>query len=257
MSFTRPLACIDIESTGVDPVTDRIVELAVTVLNPDGERTRWEFRFNPGVPISSEATAVHGITNEMVADCPTFADKSRSIWAALQGKDLAGYNILRFDVNMLDEELRRCGYALDPSQFSIVDVFGIYSKKESRKLEDAVLRYCDREHTGAHGAAADCEATTDVLLSQLGEYADLSAMSVSELAAFSRMSELDPVDLAGKLYRDKEGFACYAFGKHKDVRVVDQPGYARWMASASFPSSTLDALELELNKKKGARLPIS
>ncbi len=242
MKLTRPLASIDIESTGVDPVKDRIIELGVEVCHPDGGRMNWAQRFNPGMPIPAEATAVHGITNEEVADCLPFSARAPNIHAALRGKDIAGYNLRRLDLPLLDEEFRRCGLKLDLTGVQIIDAFGIFQKKEPRKLEDAVKRYCKRDHAGAHGAAADAEATLDVILAQVVEYEDLGAMDLEALAEYSRHSEQKYADIAGKLYYDAQGDVCYAFGKHKDSRVIDQPGYAEWMISKDFPGSTKDAL---------------
>lgn len=241
----RPIASIDIESTGVDPVKDRIIEFAAAVLNPDGSRSRWCQRFNPGVPIPAEATAIHGITDADVADLPPFADFARRIVRALSGKDIAGYNLRRFDLPILDEELRRAGLKLDLTGIEVIDCFGIFSKKEPRKLEDAVRRYCGREHVGAHGAGADADATLDVFAGQLEAYSDLGA-TVAEIAAFSRLSEKTEADIAGKLYRDPDGDVCYAFGKHKDAKVREFPGYAYWMLDREFPGSTREVLEAEL-----------
>lgn len=252
MTIDRPIVFLDLETTGTDPVADRIIEIGVSVVKSDMERTRWSCRFNPGMPIPAAATAVHGITDEMVAGCPTFAEKAVKILSWIQGKDLAGYNLMRFDLPMLDEEARRCGYRIDLAGIRVIDVAGIFFKKESRKLEDAVRRYCGREHEGAHGAQADSDATADVLFGQLREYPDLAAMSLDELAAFSRTSDQTPVDLAGKLYRDAAGFVCYGFGKNKDKRVLDDHSYANWMLKSNFPGSTLDALDVELRRELAA-----
>lgn len=243
MKLLRPLCFLDLESTGVDPVKDRIVELGVVVLHPDGQRTQFCKRFNPGIPIPKEATEIHGITDAMVADCPPFATLARGILAGLQNKDIGTYNGRRLDLPLLDEELRRCRLKLDLTGVHVIDCFGIFSKKEPRKLEDAVRRYCGREHDGAHGAGADAEATLDVFLGQLAAHEDIAAMDLAGMASFSQISEQKYADLAGKLYFDAEGFICYAFGKRKDQRVKDEPGYADWMLNkADFPGSTCDVL---------------
>lgn len=242
MKLTRPLVAIDIESTGTDPVKDRIVEFAVVVLHPDGARAEWAQRFNPEMPIPPAATAVHGISDADVADCPLFRACAPRIAAGLKGKDLAGYNLRRLDLPMLDEELRRSGMKVDLTGVQVVDCFGIFSKKEPRKLEDAVRRYCHRAHEGAHGALADATATLDVLLGEMKEYPDLDAMPLDQIAAFSQISEQRYADLAGKLYFDADGDVCYAFGKHKDRKVKEEPGYAEWMISRDFPGSTCEVL---------------
>lgn len=250
LQLTRPICFLDVESTGVDPCADRIIELGFTVFNPGGWRQRWEQRFNPGMSIPAEATAVHGISDADVKDCPTFADQAAMIWSSLQGKDLGGYNLWRLDLPMLDEEFRRCGMKLDLAEIHVIDCLGIFQKKDPRKLEDAVRKYCYRQHEGAHGALADAEATADVLDGQLLAHPELGGMSVEDLATFSRMNEKQLADIAGKLYRDSDGYLRYAFGKHKDKRVVDEKGYANWMLTkARFPGSTCEALESEIRRR--------
>jgi DNA polymerase-3 subunit epsilon len=249
MTITRPLACIDTETTGVDPVTDRIIEFGVTVLHPDGTRTKWESRFNPGMPIPPEATEIHGITDADVADAPRFSELAAKIHRGLQGKDLAGYSLRSLDLPVIDEEMRRCGLKLDLTGVNVIDAAAIFFNKEPRNLEAAVLKYCGRSHEEAHGAAADADATLDVLFGQLAVYGDLAAMDLTALSAFSRRGDNEPVDLAGKLYRDKEGFMCYAFGKAKGARVKDDTGFAYWMlrqSSPPFPGNTCEILRKEL-----------
>ena len=246
----QDLLFIDLESTGVDPVRDRIIELGIVTFR-DGERHRWWQRFNPGVPIPAEATAIHGITDADVADCPPFAAFAGKIHRGLLDRHICGYNLRRLDLPLADEEMRRCGYKLDLSRVHVIDAFAIFAKKEPRTLSDAVRRYCGREHEGAHGATADAEATLDVLLGELAAYPDLAEMDLAALAAYARMSERQEVDLAGKLYRNADGAVCYAFGKHKDRTVADEPGYAEWILRCQdppFPGSTRDALEAELTR---------
>jgi DNA polymerase-3 subunit epsilon len=248
VKLTRPLVVIDLESTGVDPITDRIVEFGCVVLRPDGTRHSWESRFNPGRPIPKEASDVHGITDEMVAHSPVFKDHAARIHRGLQDRDIAGYNLRSFDLPMLDEELRRCGLKLELTGINIIDAFGIYQKKDPRTLEAAVRKYCGRPHEGAHGAMADALATLDVIHGQLAAHEDLEAMELPALAQFSQRSDQDFVDLAGKLYRDAEGFVRYAFGKSKDARIADDPGFARWMLGKDFAGNTLDCVKAELRR---------
>lgn len=249
MRLARPLVVFDVESTGVDPVKDRIIEFGAITLRPDGARSpRWVSRFNPGIPIPAEATAVHGIKDEDVKDCPKFERFAKLILQAFQGKDIAGYNLWRLDLPMLDEELRRCGLKLDLTGVNVIDCFGIFSKREPRKLEDAVRKYCGREHEGAHGAGADAEATLDVLIGQAAMYEDLGKMGIGEIAEYSRVSENKVADLAGKLYLDKEGVLRYAFGKYRGDAVADRLDYASWMLGANFPGSTCDVLREFLSR---------
>lgn len=228
MKLDRPICVLDVESTGTDPVLYRIIELAVVVLSPDGSRTTWEQRFYPGMPIPPESTAIHGITDEDVKDCPMFSVWAGKILRALDGKDIATYNGWRLDLPILDEELRRCGLKLDLADVRVIDAYGIFANKEGRKLSDAVAKYCGHSHEDAHGALADASATLDVLQGQLAVYPDLGEMDLAALAAFSRVGGGEdgrtPVDLAGKLYRDKDGDVCYSFGKARDRKVPGRLG---------------------------------
>jgi DNA polymerase III subunit epsilon len=261
MILDRPIAFFDLESTGKDPVKDRIVEFGAAVLNTDWTLgTQWVQRFNPGFPIPAEATAVHGIADADVADCPPFSHWAPKIWSAFRGKDIGGYNVRRFDLPMLDEELRRCRLRLDLTGVRIVDVFGIYSQKRPRRLADAYREFCGKELEGAHGAAADGSAALEVFLGEMRAFPDLDAMNLEDIAAFSKADDREYVDLGRKLYRDADGDVCYAFGKHRDkkVRVIEQEERSRgerqtfteWMFSPlrSFPSSTLEALNAELDR---------
>lgn len=246
MIFNRPMLIIDVETTGTDPVKDRIVELGVICLYPNAKQVRWTGRFNPGMPIPKEASDIHGITDADVAGSPAFSVAAPSLSRTFSGKDIAGYSLWRLDLPIVDEELRRCGFKLDLSAARVIDSFGIFSKKEPRKLADAVRKFCGREHDGAHGAMADAEATKDVLFAQLMAYEDLREMSLEELAAFSDVATNKRADLAGKLHSDSEGFLCFAFGKHRGERVRDRVDYAEWMLSKDFPGSTCECLRAEL-----------
>ena len=248
MNLSRPLCVLDTETTGVDPARDRIIEFGCVVLRPDGGRVEFSQRFNPGIPIPKEASDVHAITDEMVKDCPPFSAFAQKIHRGLSGKDIAGYNLRRLDLPIIDEELRRCDLRLDLSGAKIIDAAGIFFNKEKRRLEDAVLKYCGRSHNDAHGAGADAVATLEVLLGQLKMYDDLSVMELSDLAAFSQMGDAQYADLAGKLYRDDAGALRYAFGKSKDCRVKDEPGFGYWMMGRDFPGHTIEVLQAELKR---------
>ncbi len=248
------MAVIDIESTSTEVIEARIIEFAVTVIEPDMAVSIWSCLCNPGVPIPPAAIAIHGYTNEMVKDWPPFSEFAAKIWRGLQGKDIGGYNVRRYDLPLLDEELRRCGMALDMTGVRVIDAFGIYSKKDPRSLSDAVRKYCNREHDDAHGAVADSKATADVLFGQLEAHPDIAEMDMDALAAYSRTSEFDYVDLAGKLYRDAEGVLRFGFGKHKDKPVMFQLEYVHWMIEkANFPGSTIEVLEDELARLEAER----
>ena len=246
ITLTRPIAWLDIESTGVDPVHDQIIELAVVVQHPDGTRKEWCRRFNPGCPIPSEATAVHGITDADVADAPPFASFAARIHAGLQGKDLGGYNLRRMDLPMLDEHFRRHGMKLNLDGVRIIDCYGIFAKMEGRKLTDAIRKYCGREHEGAHGALADTIATADVFAGQIAAYPEMAAGTIDEIASFSQVGDQRYADLAGKLVYDSAGDMVYNFGKSKGVRVKDDPGFGWWMCGKDFAGNTLDVLRTVL-----------
>lgn len=246
LQIKRDLVVVDTETTGVE-TTDRIIEIGITVLHVDGTRKLWEQRFNPGIPIPPEATEIHGITDADVADKPPFSEYALRIKRGFADRDIAGYNV-RFDLSMVDQEMRLCGLKLDLSGVHVIDAAGIFFKKEPRTLSAAVQKYCDRSHEEAHGAAADSAASLDVLEAQIAMYDDLSAMDLAGLAAFSKRDDVDYIDLAGKLYRDPDGFIRYGFGKEKDKRLKDEPGFARWMLGKDFSGSTLDAVRDELGR---------
>lgn len=246
---TRPLISIDLETTGVDPVVDRIVEIGIVSVTPLGHTKEHWGRFNPGKPISAEATAVHGITDEMVKNLLPFSATADELLGIIAGHDLLGYNLRRLDLPMLDEEFRRCGMKLNLDGVRIIDAYGIWSKKAPKRLEDAVRVFCGRAHIGAHGAVADARATLDVMNGMLATYPDLCGMTEDELARYSTHGDVEYADLAGKLYRDKDGDLRYAFGKVKDVKVRDDMGYGRWMLNkANFPGNTNDVLEAEMQR---------
>lgn len=248
----RPVVFLDIESTGVDVVLDRIIDLAVVVLHPDGNRKSFSIRFNPGMPIPPESTAIHGITDEDVKDCPLFnADWARKIHAGLQDRDFGGYNVRRMDLPMIDEHLRRHGLRLDMTGVRVFDAAGIFFAKNPRKLADCVRRYCGRELDGAHGALADTEGSLDAFLHQLGEHPELREMSLDELSEYCANSEHKLADLAGKLYRDSDGVMRLAFGKEKDKSVSEAVGFCYWLLRCDnppFPGSTCEVLRAELKR---------
>jgi DNA polymerase-3 subunit epsilon len=254
VTLTHALAFLDIESTSTDPASARIIEFAVAVLAPGGPRAEWSQRFNPGIPIPPEATEVHGITDRDVRDCPPFCHFARRIQLGLRGKDIAGYNVRRFDLPLLDEELRRCGLRLELDGVRVIDCAGIFFKKEPRQLKDAVRRFAPAfaENHASHKAASDAMAALKVFEGQMEAYPDLAAMSLDGLAEYSRMSDYKEADLAGKLYLDGDQDLCFAFGKNKGEKVRLHADYAEWMLSADFPGSTKDWLRAEL-----ARLEVS
>jgi DNA polymerase-3 subunit epsilon len=248
VTLNRAIAFIDMETTGLDPLKDRIIEFAAVVIHPDGNRNQYRTLLNPGFPIPPEAAKLHGITDADVAGAPRFADKARGLHRALAGKDLGGYNLRSFDLTMLDEEFRRCGMKLDLTGVRIVDASQIFRKKEPRTLSDAVRKYCGREHMEAHGALADAKAAANVLEGQMLVYPELAEMPFDQLAEFC-LPDRQPADIAGKLFRDVEGDLCFAFGKYRDQKLRLHLDYCAWMLEKglrNFPGSTLDTLKEEM-----------
>ena len=239
MNLARPLCVFDIESTGVNVVHDRIVELCVLRVQPDGSETVKTWRVNPGIPIPVAATAIHGISNEDIANAPAFQQILPELLPLLQGSDLAGYNSNKFDIPMLAEELLRAGSDFDLSQCRSVDVQNIFHKKEQRTLSAAYAFYCQADLKNAHTAEADVRATYEVLKAQLERYPDLPK-EVPALSDFSTMHRA--ADFAGFITFDAEGHEQFCFGKYKGQRVshvlMKDPGYYSWLQNADFPLFT-------------------
>ncbi len=254
LQLERPLAIFDLETTGVRIGRDRIVQIGIVRLRPDGQRENYQSLVNPGMPIPAEATAVHGISDLDVAFAPRLEDIADEVLAHLAGCDLAGFNLIRFDVPFLAEELFRVGVTWDTSQVRIVDVQRIYHRMERRDLSAAVKFFLGREHTGAHDALADVEATTDVLLAQLERYAELPR-DVGGLGEFSGDRDRNP-DAAGKLRFNERGEVCLGFGKYNNWTLEsigrNDPGYMQWlMTKAELPGSTLAVMRNVLAQMEG------
>lgn len=236
LKLVRPLVVFDIESTGVSPRKDRIIELAAIKLMPDGEEISKCWLMNPGVPIPPETTAIHGISDEIVKDCPTFADKAKEIFEFFRGCDLSGFNADRFDIPCLEEEFARVGMAFAPSARKHVDVQRIYHKKEPRDLSAAVRFYLGRNHDGAHGAEADTRATLEVLKAQMAKYSDLPA-TVDEMDEYLVPHDPMNADRAGTL-RWKDGELTINFGKKKGESLkkllLNEPNYLKWILKGDF-----------------------
>lgn len=239
LKLTKPLCFFDLETTGTAISKDRIVEMAVLKLHPDGTQEKKEWRINPEQPIPEEASNVHGITDEMVADQPTFKVYSRVIYDFIKGCDLAGYNSDRFDIPLLVEELLRAEIPFDFKNIKTVDVQTIFHKMEARTLAAALKFYCSKELNDAHTAQADTQATHDVLLAQLDRYAELEP-NIDFLNTFSTRRKT--ADFAGFVVYDKQGEMCFGFGKHKGKKVTavlaQEPGYFGWVLNADFPRYT-------------------
>ena len=232
------LLSLDLETTGTDPATARIVEIAIVPVGGEAKVRR----INPGIPIPPEATAIHGITDADVAECPTFRQIARGVLSALDGVTLTGFNVRDYDVPVLAEEFHRAGIEWEPA--GVLDAFQVFRHFERRDLAAAVRFYLGREHVGAHGAEADARAAADVLGAQLARYAvDLDA------AAKITAGEESRIDLAGKLVRRADGEAVYAFGKVKGRTVREDPGFAAWMLRQDFTENTKRHVRAELARR--------
>ena len=248
MKLDRPLIFIDVESTGINPATDRIISVGMQVLFPGGETVPHYWLCNPGRAIPPESTAIHRITDEQAACLPRFESIARDIFEVLDCRDLAGFNLLAFDLPILWDEFSRAGITLDLSSVRIVDVGLIFKLKEPRTLQEAFKRYGRRGLAGHfHNALTDATATQLILAGQLNEYPDLAAMSLDDLATFSR-GDSKRIDLAGKLVRDNDGDACYGFGASRGVKIKDNNGLAYWMLGKDFPGETLACLRRVLKE---------
>lgn len=237
---TRPLVVFDLETTGTDKLFDRIVEIAALRFEPGGGVSLLERRVNPGVGIPREATAVHGITNEMVKDLPRFATVAGEVVAFFAGADLTGYSIRSLDVPLLVRELERASVPFSLEGRRIVDAQAIYFKKEPRDLSAALRFFAGKEHVGAHGALADAIASAEVLAGQLSRYEDLPR-SVEELHRFSMPPEGRWVD-PDKRFFWRDGQAVFAFGEYRGVPLVEvcerHAGYLDWILAKDFPEET-------------------
>jgi DNA polymerase-3 subunit epsilon len=236
LTLDRPLVVFDIESTGVSARKDRIIELAAVKITPAGEEIRQCWLLNPTVPIPPETTAIHGISDDIVKDCPTFAEKAAEIEAFFHGCDLSGFNADRFDIPCLEEEFARVGINFASSARRHLDVQRIYHRKEPRDLTAAVRFYCGRGHEGAHGAEADTQATLDVLKAQLARYDDLPR-SVAELDEY--LVPRDPLNAdRNGLVRWRDGDWCVNFGKKKGEPLkkllLNEPNYLKWILKGDF-----------------------
>lgn len=254
LNITRPICFFDLETTGVNVAKDRIVEISILKVFPDGKEKEYTYLINPTIPIPAQTTAVHGISDEDVAEAPTFKEKALEIYDLIKDSDLAGYNSNKFDIPLLAEELLRCDIDFDMKNKYAVDVQNIFHKMEQRTLVAAYKFYCNKDLTNAHSAAADTRATYEVLKAQLDKYDSLEN-STSYLSEFSTRRRT--ADFAGYIGFDKNNVEIFTFGKHRGKKVEDvlesEPGYFGWLQNADFPLYTkkiLTAIKLrKLNTK--------
>ncbi|TVZ09113.1 DNA polymerase-3 subunit epsilon [Cellulophaga sp. RHA_52] len=250
LKLTRPICFFDLETTGINVAKDRVVEISILKVYPNGNKESKTWLVNPEMHIPDEVVAVHGISNEKVANEPTFAQLSKEIYAMIKDCDLGGYNSDRFDIPLLAEEMLRAGVDFDMKNTVSVDVQTIFFKMEKRTLEAAYKFYCNKELTNAHSAAADTNATFEVLKSQLDRYPELEN-DIKKLSEFTTRKKF--ADFAGFIIIDQDGDPAFSFGKHKGKKVDDvlekEPGYFGWILNADFPLYTKKVLtQIKLSK---------
>lgn len=252
LNLKNPLLFFDIESTGLNIATDRIVEISAVKVLPNGSEEIKTKRLNPTIPISPESQAIHGISNDDVKDCPTFNQIAKSLYNWMEGCDIAGYNSLKFDIPLLVEEFLRVSnnpsnnFNFDIDSFrkrKLVDVQNIFHKLEQRTLSAAYKFYCKKDLENAHSAEADTMATYEILKAQLDKYPDVLKNDVTMLAEFSTKNKF--VDYAGRIIQNEKGENIINFGKHKGKIVEDiiqkEPSYYDWIMKGDFTLDTKQA----------------
>ena len=249
IKLKNPLIVFDLETTGINISKDRIVEISIYKIHPNGDKDEPKTRrINPEMPIPAESSAVHGIYDKDVADCPTFKVVAKSLADYIEGCDIAGFNSNRFDVPLLAEEFLRAGVNIDMKKRKLIDVQNIFHMMEQRTLVAAYKFYCGKDLTQAHSAEADTMATYEVLLAQIERYDELEN-NVDFLSEFSTRAKT--ADFAGLIVYDENDVEVFNFGKHKGASVAEvlrkEPSYYNWMMNGDFPAYTKKVLtELRL-----------
>jgi DNA polymerase-3 subunit epsilon len=243
LNLKKPICFFDLETTGINITNDRVVEISILKVYPDGKEETYTKRVNPTIPIPPEVTLVHGISDADIADAPTFKDISKEVYLMIKDSDLGGFNSNRFDIPVLAEEMLRADIDFDMKHTQSIDVQTIFHKMEQRTLGAAYKFYCDKNLDNAHSAEADTLATYEVLKSQLDRYEELEN-DTKFLAEFSSRKKF--ADFAGFISYNKEGIECFSFGKHKGKAVTEvlnkEPGYFGWLLNADFPLYTKKVL---------------
>lgn len=244
LNLKNPLVFFDLETTGTNINSDRIVEICYLKVYPNGNEESKTLRINPDMHIPEQASAIHGIYDEDVANCPKFKDIAKKIAADIEGCDLAGFNSNRFDIPLLAEEFERADVDIDLMKHKFIDVQVIYHKLEQRTLSAAYKFYCDKNLEDAHTAEADTRATYEVLKAQLDRYSDALKNDVAFLSDFSNFNK--NVDFAGRIVYNDKGVEIFNFGKYKGLPVLEvlqkDPGYYSWILNGDFTLNTKKVL---------------
>ena len=244
LNLKNPIVFFDLETTGTNINSDRIIEICYLKIYPNGNEESKTLRINPEMHIPEASTAIHGIRDEDVANCPRFKEVAANIAKDIEGCDLGGFNSNRFDIPVLAEEFLRAGIDIDLSRRKFVDVQVIYHKLEQRTLSAAYKFYCNKNLEDAHTAEADTRATYEVLKAQLDRYPDILQNDIAFLADYSSYNR--NVDFAGRMVYDDNGVEVFNFGKYKGMPVADvlrkDPGYYSWILQGDFTLNTKQML---------------
>lgn len=251
LKLRNPLIFFDLETTGINTSRDKIIEIAAVKLLPDGTRTEKEHRINPEIPIPEEASLIHGIYDKDVKDAPTFKLLARELAQFFEGSDLAGFNILKFDLPLLVEEFLRVGIDFEISNKKLLDAQKIFHMMEKRNLTAAYKFYCNKSLEDAHNAMADTQATIEVFDEQVRRYEnkeviDLQGNKVgiieNDMEKIHNLTNMKMVDLAGRMVFDNDGIEIFNFGKHKGKKVKEvlnaEPSYYDWILKNDFSLDT-------------------
>ena len=256
LQLKKPIVFFDLETTGIKVAVDRIVEISILKIFPNGNKESKTWLVNPTVPIPEETTLIHGITNEKVVNEPTFSELSDDIYRLIENCDLAGFNSNKFDIPLLAEEFLRAGKEFNMKNRKAIDIQNIFHKLEQRTLIAAYKFYCDKDLTNAHSAKADTNATYEILLAQLDKYSELEN-NIDFLSEFSERGGKF-ADLAGFIRYNQKGEEVLSFGKYRDITLKqiwnNNPGYFSWIKQADFPLYTKNimnnfATKMKLEKK--------
>ncbi len=255
LNLKNPLAFFDLEATGIDTTKDRIVEISIVKLMPNGEKQIHTHKINPTVPIPEITTKIHGISDEDVKDAPTFKQMAKTFASILKGCDLAGFNIMRFDVPMLVEEFLRAGVDFDVTNRKLIDLQRIYHMMEPRTLSAAYKFYCNADLEGAHSAEVDTLACVGILEEQVRRYENMEHKDTlgnitipvkNDMQSLHELSFLNRIDLAGRMVYNEKNEPVFAFGKHKDRKIEEvltkEPSYYDWIMKNDFALNTKQEL---------------
>ncbi|QDH80824.1 3'-5' exonuclease [Echinicola soli] len=251
LNLKTPIAFFDLEATGINISTDRIVEVSIVKVHPGGEEETKTMQINPTIPIPKEVSLIHGIYDKDIKDAPTFKDVAKELHQFLEGADLAGFNVLKFDIPLLVEEFLRAGIDFDIEKRNLLDAQKIFHMMEKRNLTAAYKFYCGKTLENAHSAEADTIATYEVFKAQIERYKDEEAFDLqgnklgvieNDMKKVHQLINEKMVDLAGRFIFNDEGVECFNFGKHKGKPVEqvlkEEPNYYDWMMKGDFPLDT-------------------